>query len=94
METENIEPTIEQTDESGEVSVKELAKEYLTKGAWSTIAFLYQEKDKSGDFGEPKVTFRRYQKIGGVHKQRSKFNVTSKAQAEKVISVLKKWYEL
>ncbi|MDR1812708.1 MAG: hypothetical protein LBQ87_07770 [Candidatus Fibromonas sp.] len=94
METENIEPTIEQADENGEVLVKELAKEYLSKGAWSTIAFLYQEKDKNGNFGEPKVSLRRYQKIAGVYKQRSKFNVSSKAQAEQIIGVFKKWYEL
>jgi len=94
METENIEPTVEQADENGEIIVKELAKEYLTKGAWSTIAFLYQEKGPDGNFGEPKVTLRRYQKIKGVQKQRSKFNVTNKTQAEQIIGVLKKWYEL
>ncbi len=90
------EPTVEMTDEeSGEVVVKELAKEYLTKGAWQTIMFLYQERDaKTGEFGEPKVSIRRYQKTGGVLKQRSKFNVSSKAQAEAMISTFKKWYEL
>ena len=94
MDTENTEPTVEQTDETGEVIVKELAKEYLSKGAWSTIAFLYQEKDKDGNFGEAKVTLRRFQKIGGVYKQRSKFNISSKAQAGQIIECLKKWYEL
>jgi len=94
METENTEPTVEQTDENGEVIVKELAKEYLSKGAWSTIAFLYQEKGKDGNFGEAKVSLRRYQKTGGAQKQRSKFNVTNKAQAEQIMSVFKKWYEL
>jgi len=94
METENTEPSIEQADENGEIIVKELAKEYLSKGAWSTIAFLYQEKARDGNFGEAKVTLRRYQKIGGAYKQRSKFNVSSKAQAEQIIEVLKKWYEL
>jgi len=94
MDTENTEPTVEQTDETGEVIVKELAKEYLSKGAWATIAFLYQEKDKTGNFGEAKVSLRRYQKKDGVYKQRSKFNISSKAQAEQIIEVLKKWYEI
>jgi hypothetical protein len=76
------------------VEVKELAKEYLSKGAWATIAFLYQEKDKNGNFGDAKVSLRRYQKTGGMYKQRSKFNISSKAQAELIISVLKKWYEV
>jgi len=94
MDTENTEPTVEQADETGEVVVKELAKEYLSKGAWATIAFLYQEKDKTGNFGETKVSLRRYQKKDGVYKQRSKFNISSKAQAEQIIEVLKKWYEI
>lgn len=94
MDTENTEPTVEFTDENGELTVKELAKEYLSKGAWSTIAYLYQEKDKDGNFGEAKVSLRRYQKTKGVYKQRSKFNISSKAQAEQIINCLKKWYEL
>jgi hypothetical protein len=94
MNTENAEPTVEKTDENGELIVKELAKEYLSKGAWATIAFFYQEKDSSGNFGEAKATLRRYQKTGGAYKQRSKFNVSSKAQAEQIIGVLKKWYEI
>lgn len=92
---DDTEPTVEMTDEAGEIVVKELAKEYLTKGAWQTIMFLYQEKDaRSGEFGEPKVSIRRYQKTGGVLKQRSKFNVSNKTQAEAIISTLNKWYDL
>lgn len=96
MDTENTEPTIEFTDEeTGEVVIKELAKEYLSKVAWSTIMFLYQEKNaKTGEFGEPKVSVRRYQKQQGVLKQRSKFNISSKEQAKAMIAILNKWYEL
>jgi hypothetical protein len=95
METENTEPTVEFTDENGELIIKELAKEFLTKGAWQTVMFLYQDKNpKTGEFGEPKVSIRRYQKVQGVLKQRSKFNVSGKAQAEAIIANLKKWYEL
>jgi hypothetical protein len=94
MEMEDVEPTVEMADETGEIVVKELAKEYLSKGAWQTIMYLYQDKDKkTGEFGEPKVSIRRYQKVQGVLKQRSKFNVSSKAQAEAIIGMLKKWYE-
>lgn len=90
---ENEEPTIEQTDENGEIVVKELAKEYLTKGSWQTILFLYQEKDaKTGDFGEPKVGIRRFQKSGGVLKLRSKFNISSKAQAKQIVDLLNRWF--
>ncbi len=92
---ENLEPTVEQFDEeTGEQTVKELAKEVLTKGAWTTIMFLYQEKGADGEFGESKVSIRRYQKVSGSFRQRSKFNVSNKAQAEKMIEIFKKWYEL
>ncbi len=96
MDTENLEPTIEYTDEeTGEVVIKELSKEFLSKGAWSTMMFLYQERNsKTGEFGEPKVSIRRYQKQQGVFKQRSKFNISSKEQAKSIISILQKWYEL
>lgn len=95
MDMDITEPTVEMTDENGELVIKELAKEYLTKGAWQTIMFLYQEKDpKTGDFSEPKVSIRRYQKYQGAMKQRSKFNVSNKAQAEAIIAVFKKWYEI
>lgn len=75
MDTENTEPTIEYTDEeTGELVIKELAKEYLSKGAWQTMMFLYQDKNaKTGEWTEPKVSIRRYQKQQGVFKQRSKF---------------------
>ena len=96
MDTENLEPTVEYTDEeTGELVIKELAKEYLSKGAWSTMMFLYQDRNaKTGEFGEPKVSIRRYQKQQGLFKQRSKFNISNKEQAKAIITVLKKWYEL
>ena len=94
METE--EPTVEMTDpETGEQVIKELDKAVLTKGAWQTMMFLCQEKNaKTGEFGEPKVYLRRYQKAGGAFKARSKFNISGKAQAEAIIENLKKWYNI
>lgn len=90
---ESLEPTIEAQDEAGNLTVKELSREVLSKGAWSTIMYLYQELDaKSGEFTEPKVTIRRYQKVAGVWKQRSKFNITSQIQAHKMVEILQNWY--
>lgn len=91
---ENTEPTVELFDENGELQVKELDKVYLTKGSWQTIMFLYQDRGADGEFSEPKVSIRRYQKYQGMLKQRSKFNVSNKAQAEAIIEVLRKWYEI
>jgi hypothetical protein len=78
--------------EGEEMTVKELDKVVLTKGAWATLMFRYQDLDhKTGEFGPDKYTIRRYQKRNGEYSQRSKFNISSKDQAKSVIDALTKW---
>jgi hypothetical protein len=78
--------------EGEEMTVKELDKVILTKGAWATVMFRYQDLDrKTGDFGPDKYTIRRYQKRNGEYSQRSKFNISSKDQATQIIAALTKW---
>lgn len=73
-------------------TVRELDKEILTKGAWSTVMYKYQDLDrKKNEFGPEKYSIRRYQKRNGVYQQKSKFNISSRDQATKVIEVLNKW---
>jgi hypothetical protein len=79
-------------EEDGIETVKELDKKVLTKGAWSTIIFRYQDWDRAKEaYGPDKYTIRRYQKRGGEYQQKSKFNISSKDQAEKVIAALQEW---
>ena len=78
--------------EGDEMTVKELDKVVLTKGAWATLMYRYQDLDrKTGEFGPDKYTIRRYQKRNGEYSQRSKFNISSKDQAKQVIAALSKW---
>ena len=78
--------------EGDDMTVKELDKIVLTKGAWATLMFRYQDLDrKTGEFGPEKYTIRRYQKRNGEYSQRSKFNISSKDQAQKIIDALSKW---
>ncbi len=81
------------TYQEGEVTtVKELDKVVLTKGAWATIMFRYQDLDrKTGEFGPDKYTIRRYQKRNGEYGQRSKFNISSRDQAQQIIEALTRW---
>ena len=89
---EKVEDLTVEYFEGPEMTVKELDKVVLTKGAWSTVMFRYQDLDrKTGEFGPDKYTIRRYQKRNGEYGQRSKFNISSKEQAKKVISALSKW---
>lgn len=74
------------------MTVKELDKVVLTKGAWATVMYRYQDLDrKSGEFGPDKYTIRRYQKRNGEYNQRSKFNISSRDQAQKIIAALSEW---
>ena len=78
--------------EDGIELVKQLDKEVLTKGAWSTIIYKYQEWVKrKEEYSQIKYTIRRYQKRNGEYMQKSKFNISSKEQAGKIIGALQKW---
>jgi hypothetical protein len=80
--------------ENGQQLVKELDKVILTKGAWSTILFKYQDWDKQkNDFGAVKFSVRRYQKREGTYRPKSKFNISSVDQAQKLIEGLNKWIQ-
>ena len=90
MEVEEL--TVAFSDEdTGEEVIKELDKEILSKGASVGAARI---DAKTGDMGEPKVSLRRYRKMNGMFKAQGKFKITGKAQAEAIINVLKKWYNI
>ena len=78
--------------ETGIETTRELDKVILSKGSWTTILFRYQEWDRAkGDYGPEKYSIRRYQKRGGEYRQQSKFNISSRAQAEALIEALQGW---
>lgn len=80
--------------EDGLLKVKELDKEILSKGAWSTIMFKYQDWDAKKDaYGPVKYSIRRYQKRNDEFFQKSKFNISSNDQAKKIIAALEKWID-
>jgi hypothetical protein len=79
-------------EEDGIETVKELDKVVLTKGAWSTILYRYQDWDRrKEEYGSEKYSIRRYQKRSGDYQQKSKFNISSKEQAKAIIEALQGW---
>ncbi len=83
--------TIEYVDE-GVTTVKELDKVILSKGAWTTIIFKYQDWDKRKEaYGPVKYSIRRYQKKNNEYRPKSKFNISSNEQAQKIIDSLNAW---
>ena len=89
---DNVEDLTVDYEEDGKLVSRQLDKEILTKGAWSTIIFRYQDWDrKKEEYGPDKYSIRRYQKRNGEYMQKSKFNISSKDQATKIINALEKW---
>lgn len=79
-------------EEGGMLTTKQLDKVILSKGAWTTILFRYQDWDGASEsYGEDKYTIRRYQKRNGEYNQRSKFNITNAKQAGLIVEALQKW---
>lgn len=89
---ENVEELTIAYEEDGVETVKELDKKILSKGAWATVIFRYQDFNRTkGEYGPDKYSIRRYQKQNGEYRQKSKFNISSKEQAKSVIDALSSW---
>ncbi len=91
---ENIDELTIDYEENGIKIVKELDKEILSKGAWTTILFKYQDWNRGKEeYGPEKYTIRRYRKMGGTYRPQTKFNISSAKQARKIIDTLSSWID-
>ena len=92
--SEAIEDLTVTYEENGQTVIKELDKVVLSKGAWTTIIFRYQEwRPQTDSYGPDKYVIRRYKKVGGEYRPQSKFNISSADQARKIIEALQGWLE-
>lgn len=90
--TETVDDITVAFSENGIETTKELDKQVLTKGAWTTIMFKYQDWDNAKtEYGPIKYTIRRYQKRNNQYWQKSKFNISSDDQARKIVEILNNW---
>ncbi len=81
-------------EEEGTLVRKEIDKEVLSKGAWSTIMFKYQDLDaKSGEYKDPKAMIVRFRKLRGEYKKQSSFNISSAKQAKAMAETLSRWFD-
>lgn len=91
---ENIDDLTVDYEEDGHLIVKELDKVVLTKGAWSTILFRYQQWDnKKEDYSPDRYVIRRYRKMNGEYRPQSKFTISSRDQASKIMAALQGWMD-
>ena len=81
--------------EEGDVLlVKELDKEILTRGAWTTILFRYQDWNvEKQEYGPEMFIIRRYKKAGGEFKPQSKFRISGAKQARQIVQALSRWLD-
>lgn len=80
--------------ENGVDLVEELDKAILSKGSWATVLFRFREWDRAKEaYGTEKYTIRRYQKRSGEYRQQSKFNISSRAQAQALVEALQGWLD-
>jgi hypothetical protein len=90
---ETIEEITYDYEEEGKLVRKEIEREVLSKGAWSTIMFLYKELDrKTDEWRPPKVAIVRYKKWNGVYRKQSSFNISSEKQARQIMAAMERWY--
>jgi hypothetical protein len=91
---ETIEEITYDYEEDGRLVRREIQREILSKGAWSTIMFLYEELDrKSEEWRPPKVAIVRYKKWNGQYRKQSSFNISSEKQARQIIAALENWFD-
>lgn len=81
-------------EDGGIETIKELDKKVLTKGAWATVIYRYQDWNRTKEeYSADKYTIRRYQKRDGEYQQKSKFNISSVKQAKEIMAALQEWVE-
>ena len=81
-------------EDEGKLVRREIKKEVLTRGAWSTVMFLYEELDrKTEKWGDPKIAIVRFKKFSGQYRKQSSFNISSRKQAEQMIETIHRWYQ-
>ncbi len=89
---ETVEELTVTYEDGGIETIKELDKKVLSKGAWATIIYRYQDWNRTKEEYSPdKFTIRRYQKRNGEYQQKSKFNISSEKQAKEIIEALQGW---
>ncbi|CAG36640.1 unknown protein [Desulfotalea psychrophila LSv54] len=95
-EEKNMAATIEELtinyEEDGQQLVKETGKVVLSKGAWTTIIYRYNNwKPALEAYDKDMYTIRRYQKKNGEYMPKSKFNISSAKQAQQIVDALSDW---
>jgi hypothetical protein len=91
--TEDLDELSYDYEDEGMLVRKEIDRAVLSKGAWATVMFLYQELDrKTEQFRGTKVAIVRFKKVRGMYRKQASFNLSNERQARQVVDVIERWY--
>lgn len=76
-------------DEEG--GIEELGRRVLSRGPWTTVAFLVRTRAAGGDWEGPQLWLHRYQKVAQGWKLVSRFHTTEPEQLRKLAQALGEW---
>lgn len=91
---ETVDDLTVEYEENGQIILRQLDKVVLSRGAWATVLFRYQQwRPETADYGPDKYVIQRYKKSGGEYRKQSKFNISSPDQARKIVEALSGWLD-
>jgi hypothetical protein len=81
-------------EEDGVLVRRQLERVVLGGGAWATVMFLYQERERAtGGFGAPKISVARFKKFRGAYRRHSAFTLASVEQARALTDTFERWFD-
>jgi hypothetical protein len=75
----------------GEQVREQLARRVWEKSGWATVAISFRERDKTGDWKEPKLALYRFRKLDEAWKKQASFTLGGAEAAELAVS-LSEWF--
>ncbi|BDU77308.1 hypothetical protein [Mesoterricola sediminis] len=82
---------LESDEDSG---IEELGRRVLSRGPWSTVAYLVRTRGPEGPWEGPFLWLHRYQKVPQGWKLVSRFHTTEPAQLAALAGALDAWRDL
>ena len=79
-------------DHDDETGIEELGRRFLSRGPWTTVAFLVKTRETAeGPWEGPFLWLHRYQKVAQGWKLVSRFQTTDRDQLAQLVDALGNW---
>ena len=79
-------------DHDDETGIEELGRRFLSRGPWTTMAFLVKTRETAeGPWEGPFLWLHRYQKVAQGWKLVSRFQTTDRDQLAQLVDALGNW---